>query len=175
METWKDVAGYEGMYQVSDEGRVRRLVGYKCKATRILKPVKHTNGYLLVRLCKNGESKCTRIHRLVADAFIPNTENKGDVNHIDGNKTNNHVSNLEWATRSENLKHAHMSGLASTEKAIKASADSRKKRVVRSDGEVFESEKEAAIAINAPRPSICKVLKGELRQTHGYSFRYEDD
>ena len=90
MEIWKDIEGYEGLYQVSNCGRVRSLWLGKEK---VLQPVKHKNGYLFVSL---GRKKIISIHRLVAEAFIPNPDNLPQVNHRDENKENNNVDNLEW-------------------------------------------------------------------------------
>ena len=106
-EIWKDIEGYEGLYEVSNYGRVKSLGNGKstnknnCKE-RILKPRKNRYGYLQVGLYKEGKVKRPCIHRLVAEAFIPNTENLEQVNHIDEDKTNNCVENLEWCTREYN-------------------------------------------------------------------------
>ena len=99
-EVWKDVIGYEGLYKVSDRGNVfsverRDSNGRKCGG-RILKPLYRTDGYLDVRLCKNGKPKGKKIHRLVAETFIPNPNGFPEVNHKDEIKTNNELSNLEW-------------------------------------------------------------------------------
>ena len=96
-EIWKDIKGYEGLYQVSNLGRVKRVT-----TGRVLKQFPNKQGYLLVSLCKTGKQKSFAIHRLVAQAFILKPENKPEVNHIDEDKTNNMVSNLEWCTRVEN-------------------------------------------------------------------------
>ena len=89
IEEFRDIPGYEGMYEVSNLGRVRR-------DGRILKPSKNKKGYLLVSLFKNGTKKNARIHRLVAQSFIPNPQNLPQINHKDEDKTNNAVENLEW-------------------------------------------------------------------------------
>ena len=116
-EIWKDITEYKGLYQVSNLGNVKslpkfinnspksELIGYYSKE-KILKPFKNPKGYQLVKLYKN-KHKCTKkIHRLVAEAFIPNKNNLPQVNHIDGNKMNNNVNNLEWCTNKENQIHA---------------------------------------------------------------------
>ena len=100
-ENWKDIDGYDGMYQVSDLGRVRAKKYGRCK---VLKPRNNCKGYLRVWLYKNGNGKCLYIHRLVANAFIPNDdESKTQINHINEEKSENRVSNLEWCTASYNI------------------------------------------------------------------------
>lgn len=98
-EIWKDVEGYEGRYQVSSFGRVRR-------EGHIVKGCLAANGYLVLNLSMHGKGKTSTIHRIVAKAFIPNPENKAQVNHINGDKTDNRVENLEWVTKSENALHS---------------------------------------------------------------------
>lgn len=99
-EEWKDIKGYEGLYQVSNLGRI-----YSCRYDRIRKP--SGNKYLHVVLCTNNNPKSMLIHRLVAEAFISNPGNKPQINHIDGDTTNNMVDNLEWVTAQENINHAY--------------------------------------------------------------------
>ena len=103
MEIWEDIADYEGLYQVSSLGRVKSLGNYKSSKEKILKPFSNKDGYLNVKLCKEGKRKQYLVHRLVAKAFIPNPENKLEVNHKDEDKTNNKVENLEWMTCKENI------------------------------------------------------------------------
>lgn len=114
-EIWKDINGYEGLYQVSNLGRVKSLDRVDCSGRHrvgvTLKPGTSHNGYLFVRLSKNSKYSNKRINRLVAEHFIDNPLNKPEVNHCDGNKLNNQVDNLEWSTRSENTLHAFASGL----------------------------------------------------------------
>ena len=99
-EYWKPVVGYEGLYMVSNWGRVKSI---KFGKERILKPVTNSSGYLLVGLYKNNIEKKYSVHRLVAEAFIPNPYNLPQVNHRDENKLNNNVDNLEWCTNEYNI------------------------------------------------------------------------
>lgn len=113
-EEWKDVKGYEGFYQISNLGRVKSLGGWCGTAKRkekIRAKSLTRDGYEKVRLIHQGKDKTMRVHRLVAEAFIPNPENKDTVNHIDGDKRNNVVSNLEWIDRAEQMIHAYNLGL----------------------------------------------------------------
>ncbi len=102
IEEWRTIEGYEDKYEVSNLGRVRSLHSYGGNTCRVMKPGKRTDGYLHVRLSKNGVVKQFLVHRLVAKAFIPNPNNLEMVNHKDENKVNNCVENLEWCTRSYN-------------------------------------------------------------------------
>ena len=104
-EVWKDI--YEE-YQISNLGRIKSL---KWGKERILTPRKNFKGYMQIHIRVNGKDKVIKVHRLVAEAFIPNPDNKPQVNHIDGNKENNTSLNLEWCTNSENQLHAYKNGL----------------------------------------------------------------
>lgn len=118
METFKDILGYEGIYKISDKGRVKslkRIIAwngtYKEIKERILKPGINPKGYLGVCLINDkSERKTKQIHRIVAKTFINNPKNKREVNHKDGVKINNNKSNLEWVTSSENQKHSYRTG-----------------------------------------------------------------
>lgn len=122
MEQWVDIKGFEGKYQVSNTGKVRSLCSKKPRIISQYNTGKYRN-YKEVKLYKGGRGTDGgyKVHRLVAEAFIPNPENKPQVNHIDGNTFNNDVSNLEWVTNSENQKHAWDNGL---HKVTKAQQDS---------------------------------------------------
>lgn len=174
-EIWKNVPGYEGLYQVSSNGRVKSLDrcvmvknGYNGQTSRslkgvILKPVL-VRGYQAVTMHKNGNGRLMKIHRLVAEAFIPNPINKPQVNHKDGDKLNNCVKNLEWCTSLENQMHAIHKGLKTgMEKA---------KEVIRDDGVVFPSLKDAAIGSECTIQDVCNVVKGRRKSAHGHSFKY---
>lgn len=99
VEIWKDIKGYEGKYQVSNLGRFKNLL------TNFVYKSRDENTYNQIQMNINGEYTAKYLHRLVAKTFIPNPNNKKEVNHIDGNKSNNKVENLEWCTRKENVKH----------------------------------------------------------------------
>lgn len=120
MEQWKDIDGYEGIYAVSNLGRVKsldRIVVYidgrqhTYKEKILVQAISKVNGAYYVHLYKNQSRKNMIVHRLVAKAFILNPENKAEVNHIDGNRSNNTVENLEWSTKIENMHHAFRTGL----------------------------------------------------------------
>lgn len=120
-EIWKDVDGYDGKYQVSNHGNMRMIIVYRCPrrprppATKPMKNNTHNLGYKRIGLRKNGKTKNWYIHQLVARAFIPNPLSKPEVNHIDCNKANNHISNLEWCTKKENMRHRKLMGLYDTQ------------------------------------------------------------
>lgn len=102
-EQWRDIIGYEGLYQISNFGRVKSLKYHRSDKERILKPKKEKNGYLQINLYKDEKLKTMFIHRLVANAFIPNEDIfKTQINHKDENKENNNVNNLEFSTPKEN-------------------------------------------------------------------------
>ena len=105
MEEWKDIPAYQGKYQVSNLGNVKSLNYNRTGKEKILKPVKGGDNYLHVYLCKNGKQKNIKIHRLVAEAFIPKTDGKEFVDHIDGDRQNNNVNNLRWCTQAENKRY----------------------------------------------------------------------
>lgn len=174
-ETWRPVKGYEGRYEVSDHGNVKSLARtIKAKSTgtrtikdRLLKPQKNASGYLFVTLCKDGSVWQESIHRLVATHFLECEEDTSvlHVNHINAKRDDNRVENLEWCTPRENVMHAIRIG-------NKKPAPG--KRIVRSDGAVFESISEAARAIGSPHSNIQLHLQGKRKHVKGYTFAYVD-
>lgn len=148
-EEWRPVKGYEGLYEVSNMGRVKSLHYGK---SRILKQITNTNGYMAVDLHKDGTRSPKRVHRLVATAFIPNPHNKPEVNHKDGNKKNNTVDNLEWCTSSYNTKHAYRNGLVNK--------DEQKKGVIvyKRYGE-YKSITEASEALGVALGSLSRAIR----------------
>lgn len=173
-EIWKDITGYEGLYQISNFGNVRNMKFY-----RAVNIYKH-KGYLRVALCKNNHCTHFYVHRLVAQEFLLNPLNKSEVNHIDGDKTNNRIYNLEWCTRKENMEHARKSGLWKvTENMRKALIIYHKKGVsqytmtgslVRS----FDSAKSASDYTNINSSNITLCCKGKRNSAGGYIWEYTD-
>jgi hypothetical protein len=109
-EIWKDVVGYEGIYKVSNLGRVKRIsnlkrCNLKYRDGYYLKPLDNGLGYLRIKLSNKGKSRRVMLHRIIAKAFIPNPENKPFINHINSDRKDNRIENLEWCTQSENVKH----------------------------------------------------------------------
>lgn len=114
MEIWRDIPGYEGLYQVSSLGRVKSRYAKNGRLStefRILSLGVDQDGYFKLTLCKDKKYKYTKVHRVVAETFIPNEYNYEVINHIDGNKLNNRVENLEWCDVKHNVTHAHLTGL----------------------------------------------------------------
>ena len=166
METWKTIAGYEGLYQVSNLGRVKSL---KHEKERILKPQKNTHGYLHVNLCKDGQKKVSLVHRLVSEAFIPNPQGFETVNHKDEVKTNNTVGNLEWMSLKDNLNYG-------THNKRMAEALSKKVQMFdKKTGELlatFPSLMEAVRVTGIHKSNISECCNGKLKSAGGYIWRY---
>jgi hypothetical protein len=157
---WKPVVGYEGLYEVSQNGDIRNS-----RKNKILKPILTPRGYYRISLYKGG-GKIFFVHRLVAMAFIDNTLNKKEVNHINGNKIDNNVNNLEWCTRKENSKHSWDSGLQKItllhrQTASKLLTALKSKPVIDlQTGIYYDSLKNACNATN------CKYGSSHYRLTH---------
>lgn len=166
MEVWKDVAGYEGLYQVSNFGRVKSLNFDGSGEERIMRPY-NVHGYLRVRIFKNCTKQSIGVHRLVALAFIPNPNNFAIVNHIDGNKLNNNAKNLEWCTNSMNLIHAYRV------LGCKASGGRPRKKVrCLENGSVYDSVKQASVLTGVNRTSIISCCNGRYSQAGGLHWEY---
>lgn len=149
-EIWKDINGYEGLYEVSNWGYVRRKTTKKD-----LKAWHNYKGYMKVALCKNGEKHEKFLHRLVAENFIDNPNNKEQVNHINGNKDHNYVNNLEWCTCQENIKHSYNNNLVDAEKR----ANSRKDNYnVVFNGEIMSLSKFSRLS-GIGRSKVYNLLK----------------
>lgn len=184
-EEWKDIIGYENMYQISNTGQVRsvdRIVfaGKHYVPTRIkgciIKTRISKNGYVMVTLSNKSKTKHLYVHRLVAEAFIPNPDNKREVNHKDTNKLNNNVNNLEWTTSSENKIHAHKNGLMDN-KYVGAEKRAKKQRIpiIMDDNILCYGVNKTAKKINVCPASITQVLHGERKFTRGHTFKYATD
>lgn len=173
-EIWKDIEEYEGIYQVSNLGRVRsldRLDGANHRLNgKVLKIRKNTHGYLDISLYKNSVSSNNTIHRLVAEAFIPNPENKPQVNHIDEDKTNNSLANLEWMTAKENNNHGTRNERSSKTKSIAIIATN----TTTCESTEFYGINECARQLDLNSANITSVLKGRYKQTGGYTFKYKE-
>ena len=162
-EEWKAIPGYEGLYEVSSEGKVRSLNYRGTGKVRVLKLSVNRYGYLQVHLCKEGKVKNYRVNRLVAQAFIPNPNNLPEVNHIDEIKTNNRVENLEWCDRQYNMSYG-----TGNERAGKAH---RKPVICLETGQVFSSLTEAALYIGYSQGSLSTaIIKGY--KAKGYHWIY---
>ena len=175
-EEWRDVVGYEGLYQVSDQGRVKSLErkvkhwrgGERIQKERILKPATAYNGYLLVPLYAGGKRKKLKVHRLVCQAFHDNPDNKPCVNHIDENKTNNAANNLEWCTYEENNNHG-------TRNARSAETKSKPVAQYALDGELIKiwvSAREAQKQAGFSYKHISNVATGKHKTHKGFIWRY---
>lgn len=173
IETYKDIIGYEGKYQISNLGNVLN------SRQKLIKPIVSNTGYIRIGLRNQGK-KLFSVHRLVAIAFIPNPNNKPHINHIDGIKSNNCVNNLEWVTQSENEIHAHKTGLKpkpqywkgkfgiNNYSSIKVQQMNKLYVVI----DTHDSIREASIKCNVNESDIVKVCKGKRNTAGGYIWRY---
>lgn len=158
---WKPILEYENYFEISDTGIVRRLSNQK-----ILKPHKTYKGYLRIALCVNKVSKKYTIHRLVALTYIPNPDNKEYVNHIDGNKLNNSVSNLEWATHCENETHAFINKLKCRKPVIQYDLNNNYINE-------FSSAYAASLSTKIARSSIFECCNGKLNTAGKYIWKFK--
>lgn len=179
-EKWKDICGYEGIYQVSNLGRIKRLETNTCygkgnyyRAEHLVSVNERGNGYLRCHLSKNGKTKCFNVHRLVAIAFIENPTNLPTVNHIDEDKTDNRDWNLEWATMS--YQNQYGVGAINRNKA-------KEMPIMQMDMDdnyikTWNSIKEVSEALNLNPSTVVCVCKNKRRykSTGGYKFKYMED
>lgn len=158
----RDVVGYEGLYSIDIFGNVIKL-----STNQEMKPHQNRQGYIKVSLSKDKKQKEYFVHRLIAEAFIPNPQHKDQVNHIDGNKDNNVVWNLEWVTSKENNIHAADTGLVKSGKRV---------RIVET-GEVFSSLGSCARKLNCNAANISRVISNQDRNYTccGYHFEWADE
>lgn len=176
-EIWKDISGYEGVYQVSNWGNVKSLersVNIKSSSKKlfpvkekILTPSKNTR-YCFVTLRKNKKSYRHSVHRLVAEAFIPNPLNLPEVNHKDENKRNNSVDNLEWCTPKYNANYGTSRERLAKQANIPIAQFSLSGDFIKQ----YQSALEAESIISIRRTNICKCCKGERRSAGGYLWSY---
>ena len=174
MEIWKPIVGTKGFIEVSSEGRVRSLLR---GSPRVLKTQTDKKGYHRLRVTIEREKMCYKVHREVAKAFIPNHDNLPQVNHKDGNKSNNAVDNLEWISNRDNAHHAIESGLwENVFEGSRRENESRKRPVIGyftpDISRRFESVSEAERFVGSRH--ISDVLKGKRSHVKGWSFRYEE-
>ena len=202
-EEWRDVKDYKGLYQVSNMGRVKSLKRivwdsvrgyYKTVHERILKGKKSSTGYLQVHLYQDGKGKWCYVHRLVAEAFIPNPDNLPQINHISEDKENNHVDNLEYCTAKYNINHGthnkrvseKLRGRKHSEEHIKKMAEKltnhpKKSKPVFSVDKVTGEIKEYPSAHEAERQTgiaqsdITKCCQGKAKSAGGYYWHYVNE
>jgi len=177
MEKWKNIIGYEGRYQVSSFGRVKSLprwsdrncrrqskyFEYKMLPEKVLSPAV-SGRYAIVTLCKDGKKVNKSVHRLVAEAFIPNPDNLPEVNHKDCNRYNNRLENLEWCDREYNINYGNRTKLA-------AEACEKKVKCIET-GTVYASLTRAASELNLQKSKICLVCRGKRLTTGGLHWEY---
>ena len=161
IEVWKNIKDYENLYAISNYGKIR-----SCISNKVLKPVKMNTGYYRISLCKNKNKREFYIHRLVAQHFLNNNKNLTEVNHIDGNKSNNCVTNLEWCNRKYNIEHSI--------KILGNKFGKRRPVQCLETNRIFSSLTEASKYYNKSTSNLCSLLKGTSKsKTYaGYHWKY---
>jgi len=174
-EIWKDIVGYEGKYQISSLGNIRSLRYNGGNHIRNLVPNDNGHGYLSIALCDGeGKRKLFYIHRLVADAFLDNTDNLPQVNHLDHDRKNNSVDNLEWCSVRDNLLYGTTH--SRSVETLRATYPSRK-AVAQYDSlgnlvEIYGSAREAARKTGLNSSSISRCCNNKMKTTGGYGFAF---
>lgn len=171
-EIWKSISGYEGLYEISNEGNVRSLLNDKIK---VMTPVDNGIGYLLIGLTKDGKRKFMLVHRLVYSAFKGEIPDGMCINHHDECKANNNIDNLELMTIAENINFGtrnSRSALSNKFSSRKGSIKERKPVFCFNNCTIYSSSCEAARELHIYQSSIVKVCTGKCTHTHGYKFRY---
>lgn len=187
-EEWRDVVGYEGLFEVSNLGRVRGKDRYVDRCSdgvnhhkvfvrgRELKQSLNTNGYLRVVLTVGNKNRYKFVHRLVAEAFVPRNTHGCVVDHINSDRTDNRATNLQWVSQGENLHLGYARGNHGVrfipEESKERQRNAVSKPVRRSDGVVFRSVKEAARALGVTNACVSHALNGRCKTVKGYSFEY---
>lgn len=164
IEIFKDIEGYEGLYQISNYGSVKSLGNGKTRKEKVLKPTKNKDGYLRVGLCKQGKRKMYLVHRLVTSAFIENPNNYEQINHRDEQKTNNHVTNLEWCTRSYNINYGT--------RTERATASLSKQVMCIETGVVYSSTMEVERQLGYFQTYIASVCNGKNKTAYKFHWKY---
>lgn len=164
MEQWKDIEGYEGVYQISSLGRVKRLPHGNSKG-RIRKLRAANNGYLYVVLSKDNVPQTIRVHREVAKAFIPNPLNLETVNHKNFDKTDNRVENLEWMTERDNVLHAKRNGMGNNKPVYQCDMSNN---IIRKWNSAYEVE----LKIGFFATLISRCCRGEMKSYKGYKWKF---
>lgn len=165
-EIWKDIPDYEGLYQVSNLGKIR-----SCKNNKVRKQVKQKSGYMRIILTKNSKQKATSVHILVAKCFVKNQNNYRYVNHVDGDKTNNKASNLEWVTASQNMKHALETGLIKPHPwSVKVSQYSLDGKLIKT----WNRMADVARFLNCHHSQISDCCRGKQNTCKGYIWKYAE-
>ena len=160
-EIWKPIEGTDGGYEVSNLGRVRSMKRYYGMVGRIMPQTIQRKGYYAVTFWMINKAYCRKVHRLVIEAFTPNPDSLPCINHIDGNKLNNHVSNLEWCTYQENMQHAVRTGLTHPHRWTD---DERKQISERNKGQRVSDEQRAKLSAalkGRSRPDVSARQKGK--------------